>query len=74
MLFSGLMTDLLGFGLLARPTRRWLQDRVMNRMGGRLLRHGNVYIKTSFGSRGGEEGAGKAERPKGREIEGTDTE
>jgi UPF0716 protein FxsA len=47
LLTPGLLTDLLGFTLLARPTRRWIQNRVVNRFGGRLVQRGQVFIRTS---------------------------
>ena len=40
LLTPGLLTDLLGFTFVLRPSRRWLQDRVVNRFGGSLLRQG----------------------------------
>jgi UPF0716 protein FxsA len=70
LLTPGLMTDLLGFALLARPSRRWLQDRLVNRFGGALLRRGQVYVHSSVGwgakSAAGSEGT---DRPRGREID-----
>jgi UPF0716 protein FxsA len=70
LLTPGLMTDLLGFALLARPTRRWLQDRIVNRFGGALLRRGQVYVHSSvgWGARGDPDSQG-ADRPRGREID-----
>lgn len=73
LLTPGLLTDLLGFTLLAKPSRRWLQDRIVNRFGGTLVKHGRVYIRSSvgWGARAGQkeqEGA-EAGRPRGREIE-----
>ncbi len=70
LLTPGLLTDVLGFALLARPTRRWMQDRVVNRLGGTLLRQGRVYVSSSFGRGGAAAGpeAGRAQRPAGREI------
>ncbi|MGD8699283.1 MAG: FxsA family protein [Gemmatimonadales bacterium] len=47
LLTPGLLTDVLGFTLLARPTRRWIQNRVVDRLGGRLMRQGQVFIRTS---------------------------
>ncbi len=74
LLTPGLLTDVVGFMLLARPTRRWLQDRVVNRMGGRLLRQGRFYVGTAFGRGAAAQGpeAGRAPRPSGREIGETD--
>jgi UPF0716 protein FxsA len=71
LLTPGLMTDILGFALVARPTRRWIQNRVVNRFGGRLLKHGQVFVQTSAGWRGpqGKSDAGEPARPSGREIE-----
>jgi UPF0716 protein FxsA len=74
LLTPGLMTDLLGFTLLARPTRRWLQDRLVNRFGGRLLKQGHVFVRAPFGfsaGRGGPQG-GATGQPAGREIEQPD--
>ncbi len=70
LLTPGLLTDVLGFMLLARPTRRWLQNRVVDRMGGRLVRQGGIYVGTAFGRGGAAEGpeTGRAQRPAGREI------
>ncbi len=70
LLTPGMLTDILGFALLARPTRHWLQDRVTNRLGGALLRQGRFYVRASFdGSRrAGDPGARPARRPHGREI------
>ncbi|UCF21284.1 MAG: FxsA family protein [Gemmatimonadota bacterium] len=71
LLTPGLLTDLLGFTLVARPTRRWLQDRLVNRFGGRLIRSGRVYVKSSF-DRKVDAGVGRKDeygRPAGREIE-----
>ncbi len=47
LLTPGLLTDVLGFALLARPTRRWIQNRLVDRLGGRLMRQGQVFIRTS---------------------------
>ncbi len=68
------MTDLLGFTLLWRPTRRWLQDRAVKRLGGALVQRGQIYVRASAGWRDGSAGseAGRAERPAGREIERPD--
>ncbi len=68
LLTPGLLTDLLGFSLVARPSRRWLQDRVVNRFGGRLISQGRVIVQGSFGSRAGP-GAEQRGRPGGREID-----
>ncbi len=40
LLTPGLLTDLFGFALVARPTRRWLQDHVIKRVGRGLIRGG----------------------------------
>lgn len=74
LLTPGLMTDLLGFALLTRPSRRWLQDRVVNRFGGAMLKRGQIFVQTSAGwggLRDESEGA-QAARPSGREIEQDD--
>jgi UPF0716 protein FxsA len=68
LLTPGLLTDLLGFSLVARPSRRWLQDRVVNRFGGRLISQGRVIVQGSFGSRAGP-AAEQQGRPGGREID-----
>ena len=71
LLTPGLMTDLFGFTLLARPTRRWIQNRVVNRFGGRLIQRGQVFIRTSADwgrDAGGHRNHGD-EIPLGREIE-----
>ncbi len=69
LLTPGLVTDLLGFSLIARPTRRWLQNRVVNRFGGSLLRQGQVFVKMPQGwSAGASPGEGSSEKPKGREV------
>jgi UPF0716 protein FxsA len=74
LLTPGLMTDILGFALVARPTRRWIQNRIVNRFGGRLLKHGQVFVQTSTGWRSsqGKPDAGEPARPTGREIEHDD--
>ena len=69
LLTPGLITDLLGFSLILKPSRRWLQDRVVNRFGGRLIRQGKVFVQMPGGWKprgdaGGETGA----RPAGREV------
>jgi len=71
LLTPGLMTDILGFALVARPTRRWIQNRVVNRFGGRLLKHGQVFVQTStgWGDSQGKPDAGEPARPTGRKIE-----
>ena len=76
LLTPGVITDVLGFFLVLRPTRRWLQDRVVNRLGGSLVRHGRVYIGGRFGGASTPPGAGDGEtgRPSGRQIERTDEE
>ncbi len=67
LLTPGLATDLFGFALLARPTRRWLQNRVVGRLGGALMRQGQVYVGSATGLRGRE--SGPDDGPTGREIE-----
>lgn len=67
LLTPGLATDLFGFALLARPTRRWLQNRVVGRLGGALMRQGQVYVGSAAGFRGRE--SGPKDSPAGREIE-----
>lgn len=71
LLTPGLLTDFLGFSLLARPTRRWLQNRVINRLGGQLVQKGQVFIRTSAGWNKAEPPGAEAPsaRPSGREIE-----
>ena len=49
LLTPGLITDLLGFSLILKPSRRWLQDRVVNRFGGRLIRQGQVFVQMPGG-------------------------
>ncbi len=70
LLTPGLLTDLLGFSFVARPTRRWLQDRLVNRFGGRLIRGGRLYVQSSFNRRVDPDVAARDEsgRPPGREI------
>ena len=48
LLTPGLLTDALGFFLLIRPTRRWLQNRVVNRFGASLVKRagGKMEIHT----------------------------
>jgi UPF0716 protein FxsA len=74
LLTPGLMTDLFGFTMLARPTRRWIQNRVVNRFGGRLIQQGQVFIRTSanWGSDTGRPRNHGDETPLGREIEPRD--
>ncbi len=67
LLTPGLATDLFGFALLARPTRRWLQNRVVGRLGGALMRQGQVYVGSATGFRSREGGPDGS--PAGREIE-----
>lgn len=69
LLTPGLVTDLLGFSLIAKPTRRWIQNRIVNRFGGKLIQRGTVFVQVPEGWRAeGGAGAGGAERPKGREV------
>lgn len=72
LLTPGLLTDLLGFTLLARPTRRWLQNRVVNRFGGRLISQGQVFIRTSSGWVRKSGAAQGQDEELGREIEPRD--
>ena len=51
LLTPGLMTDVLGFSLVLRPTRRWLQNRVVKRLGGAAFRYGQVYVNAPFQER-----------------------
>lgn len=72
LLTPGLLTDLLGFSLLLRPTRRFLQDRVMKRLGRSMMERGQVYVHTQYEWRGPEGGGSdqrRSGRPKGREID-----
>ena len=69
LLTPGLLTDLLGFTLIVKPTRRWVQDRIVNRFGGKLIRRGTVFVQVPDGWKapdGAEAGGG--DRPKGREV------
>lgn len=72
LLTPGLVTDLFGFALLARPTRRWVQNRVVGRLGGALMRQGRFYVGSAAGFRG--DAGRKSEAPSGREIEQPDRE
>jgi UPF0716 protein FxsA len=69
LLTPGLLTDVLGFSLIIKPTRRWLQNKVVNRFGGRLIKQGQVFVQMPQGwkTEAGAERSG-SERPKGREI------
>ena len=67
LLTPGLATDLFGFALLARPTRRWLQNRIVGRLGGALMRQGRVYVGGVGAARARE--GGPTDGPTGREIE-----
>jgi UPF0716 protein FxsA len=67
LLTPGLLTDIVGFGLVVRPTRRWLQNRVVNRFAGRLVRGGGFYVRMPADR--GEDGPGsKRDRGGGREV------
>ncbi|NIR42774.1 MAG: FxsA family protein [Gemmatimonadetes bacterium] len=70
LLTPGLLTDVVGFGLVVRPTRRWLQNRVVNRFAGRLVRGGQFYVHMPPDRGGPEtgEGPGAAGRGRGREV------
>lgn len=65
LLTPGLLTDLLGFGLLLRPTRRFLQDRVMKRVGRSMIERGQLHVHTRY-EWGGSPDAGSEERSSGR--------
>lgn len=72
LLTPGLVTDLLGFSLLLRPTRRMLQDRVMKRFGRSMMERGQIYVQTRHewpGPGGGRSAARRSGRPPGREID-----
>ena len=72
LLTPGVLTDLIGFSLLLRPTRRFLQDRVMRRLGKSMMQHGQVYVHTRYEWRGPEGGGSdprRSGRPPGREID-----
>lgn len=70
LLTPGLLTDALGFFLVVRPTRRWLQDRVVGRLSGGLIRRGRLHVQTSSGLDWvARQSEGVAEKPAGREIE-----
>ena len=70
LLTPGLLTDLLGFALVLRPSRRWLQDRVVNRLGGRLIRQGQVFVQMpqDWRAAGGDSESDPGRRRGGREI------
>jgi len=77
LLTPGLLTDLLGFSLLLRPTRRFVQDRIMKRVGRAMIERGQLHVETRFQWHG--PGSGGFEqrrhgRPGGREIEVEDEE
>ncbi len=72
LLTPGLLTDILGFTLLARPTRRWIQNRVVDRLGGRLVKQGQVFIRTSSDWVRNSQAARKRSEGPGREIEPRD--
>lgn len=49
LLTPGLMTDLLGFALLVTPTRRWMQEKLIGRMGAVLAQPSQqVHVRTWF--------------------------
>lgn len=70
LLTPGLLTDGLGFFLLIRPTRRWLQNRVVSRISGSVIRRAggrmNIHAFRVGSERTGEESS--SDRPGGREI------
>lgn len=69
LLTPGMITDLLGFSLILKPSRRWLQDRVVNRFGGRLIRQGKVLVQMPGGWKPrGDAGGETGTRPAGREV------
>jgi UPF0716 protein FxsA len=69
LLTPGLLTDVLGFTLLARPTRRWIQNRLVDRLGGRLMRQGQIFIRTSSDWVRSSRAAQNRDEELGREIE-----
>ena len=72
LLTPGLMTDVAGFALLARPSRRWIQDLVLRRVRrlvGDPSRH--VRVRTWFGDYEPPHEPGDRDGPRGREIEFT---
>ena len=72
LLTPGLLTDILGFTLLVRPTRRWIQNRLVDRLGGRLVRQGQVFIRTSSDWVRNSQAARQRSEELGREIEPRD--
>lgn len=72
LLTPGLLTDVLGFTLLARPTRRWIQNRLVDRLGGTLMRQGQVFVRTSAGWVRKSGAAQRQGEELGREIEPRD--
>ncbi len=72
LLTPGLLTDILGFTLLVRPTRRWIQNRLVDRLGGRLVRQGQVFIRTSSDWVRNSQAARERSEELGREIEPRD--
>ena len=72
LLTPGLLTDILGFTLLARPTRRWIQNRLVDRLGGRLVQQGQVFMHTSSDWVKNSQAARKRSEGLGREIEPRD--
>lgn len=74
LLTPGLLTDLLGFALLAPPTRRWAQRRMLGRLRRLAMGPGrNVYVWTGTGRGGGSREAEPTRpEPRGREVDSTD--
>lgn len=75
LLTPGLMTDAFGFALLLRPTRRWLQNRVIKRIGGVVMERGRVEFSASTGRREAtDRSPSHSGRPAGREIDQPDSD
>lgn len=74
LLTPGLITDVLGFTLLARPTRRWIQNRIVDRLGGRLVSQGQVFIRTARGWQSKSGATPRQDEDLGREIGPRDEE
>lgn len=72
LLTPGLLTDVLGFAMLLRPSRRWMQDRVIKRFAGVLVGRTQVYVQMPFrkGPPGERSGKERESGPSsGREID-----
>lgn len=77
LLTPGLLTDVLGFAMLLRPSRRWLQDRLVKRFAGVLAGRTQVYVQMPFRpgpSRERTDEEPEPGRPSGREIDAADRE